>query len=75
MPRHGLRPDLPPSKEDRLTLSGTMVRKTLSEGGELDPDFSRPEVLEILKEYYRNLDKKVEIKVHGYATGDVPAHK
>ncbi|MBN1608377.1 MAG: sulfate adenylyltransferase [Polyangiaceae bacterium] len=65
----------PHPKEDRLTLSGTMVRKTLSEGGELDPDFSRPEVLEVLKEYYKNLDKKVEIKVHGYATGDVPTKK
>ncbi len=62
----------PHPKEDRLTVSGTMVRKTLSEGGELDPDFSRPEVLEILKDYYRNLDQKVEIKAHGYATGDVP---
>jgi sulfate adenylyltransferase len=65
----------PHPKEDRLTLSGTMVRKTLSEGGELDPDFSRPEVLQVLKEYYKNLDKKVEIKVHGYATGDVPTKK
>jgi sulfate adenylyltransferase len=65
----------PHPKEDRLNLSGTMVRKTLSEGGQLDPDFSRPEVLEILQEYYRTLDKKVEIKVHGYATGDVPGKK
>ncbi|MFH0903386.1 MAG: sulfate adenylyltransferase, partial [Pseudomonadota bacterium] len=65
----------PHGKEDRLTVSGTMVRKTLSEGGDLPADFSRPEVLEILKGYYDNLDKKVEIKVHGYATGDVPAKK
>jgi sulfate adenylyltransferase len=60
-------------KDARLMLSGTMVRKTLSEGGELDPDFSRPEVLTILKEYYQSLDAKdkVEVKLHGYATGDV----
>jgi sulfate adenylyltransferase len=34
----------PHGKEDRLLLSGTMVRKTLSEGGELPAEFSRPEV-------------------------------
>lgn len=63
----------PHPKEDRLTVSGTMVRKTLSEGGDLDPDFSRPEVLAILKKYYEELDKKVEIKLHGYATGEAAA--
>ena len=61
----------PHGKEDRLLLSGTMVRKTLSEGGELPPQFSRPEVLQILKEYYQNLEEKVEIKLHGAATGEV----
>ena len=60
----------PHGKEDRLMVSGTMVRKTLSEGGELHPDFSRPEVLAILKEYYAALDQKVEIKLHGAATGE-----
>ena len=60
----------PHGKEDRLMVSGTMVRKTLSEGGELHPDFSRPEVLTILKEYYAALDEKVEVKLHGAATGD-----
>jgi sulfate adenylyltransferase len=65
----------PHPKEDRLMLSGTLVRKTLSEGGELDPDFSRPEVLAILKKYYQGLENKVEVKLHGYATGDVPAKK
>jgi sulfate adenylyltransferase len=61
----------PHGKEDRLLLSGTMLRKTLSEGGEVSPDFSRPEVLEILKKYYGGLTEKVEIKLHGAATGDV----
>jgi sulfate adenylyltransferase len=61
----------PHGKEDRLLLSGTVLRKTLSEGGEVSPDFSRPEVLEILKQYYATLDEKVEVKLHHAATGDV----
>jgi sulfate adenylyltransferase len=61
----------PHGKDDRLLLSGTMVRKTLSEGGDLPAEFSRPEVLDILKAYYQGLDEKVEIKLHGAATGDV----
>jgi sulfate adenylyltransferase len=61
----------PHGKDERVLLSGTVVRKTLSEGGELDPRFSRPEVVEILQEYYQNLDDKVEIKLHGAATGDI----
>ena len=60
----------PHGKEDRVLLSGTVVRKTLSEGGDLNPNFSRPEVLTILKDYYANLEDKVEIKLHGAATGD-----
>lgn len=60
----------PHGKEDRLLLSGTLVRKTLSEGGELPKQFSRPEVLAILQEYYQKLEEKVEIKLHGAATGE-----
>jgi len=60
----------PHGKNDRLLLSGTMVRKTLSEGGELPREFSRPEVVKILQEYYQGLEEKVEIKLHGFATGD-----
>ncbi len=61
----------PHGKEDRLLLSGTLVRKTLSEGGDLPREFSRPEVLKLLQDYYQSLDEKVEIKLHGAATGDV----
>jgi len=65
----------PHGKEDRLMLSGTMLRKLLSEGGEVPADFSRPEVLAVLRKYYAGLKEKVEIKVHGFATGDISAKK
>ena len=65
----------PHGKDDRLLLSGTMVRKTLSEGEEMPAEFSRPEVVAILQEYYQNVDEKVEIKLHGAATGDVKKKK
>ena len=61
----------PHGKDDRLLISGTMVRKTLSEGTELPAEFSRPEVVKILQEYYQSLEQKVEIKLHGAATGEV----
>jgi sulfate adenylyltransferase len=60
----------PHGKDDRLLLSGTLVRKTLSEGGELPKQFSRPEVLAILQAYYQGLEEKVEVKLHGFATGE-----
>jgi sulfate adenylyltransferase len=60
----------PHAKEDRVLLSGTMLRKMLSEGGELPDHFGRDEVVAILREYYEGLTEKVEIKLHGAATGD-----
>lgn len=60
----------PHTKEDRLLLSGTMLRKSLSEGKEVPKEFSRPEVLEILREYYTGLTEKVEVKLHKAATGE-----
>ncbi|MGA8573314.1 MAG: sulfate adenylyltransferase [Desulfobaccales bacterium] len=62
-------------KEDRLMLSGTMLRKMLSEDLEVPDHFSRPEVLKVLRKYYGGLTKKVEVKVHGFATGDISAKK
>ena len=47
--------DCPHDKEDYLLLSGTRVREILSEGKELPPEFSRPEVAKILSEYYQTL--------------------
>lgn len=60
----------PHGKDDRLLLSGTALRKSLSEGGDVAPEFSRPEVLEILREYYSGLEEKVEVKLHRGATGE-----
>ena len=40
------------------------------ERGEARPsEYSRPEVIAILKEYYDSLDEQVEVKLHGFATG------
>ena len=61
----------PHKKEDRLFLSGTALRKSLSEGGDVPAEFSRPEVLAILRDYYSKLEEKVEIKMHQFATGDI----
>jgi sulfate adenylyltransferase len=65
----------PHKKEDRLFLSGTALRKSLSEGGEIPAEFSRPEVLTILREYYSGLTEKVDVKLHGHATGDADKKK
>jgi len=62
----------PHGKEDRLFLSGTGLRKALSEGGDVPAEFSRPEVLKILRAYYASLsdEDNVEVKLHDTATGD-----
>ena len=60
----------PHTKEDRVILSGTKLRKMLSEGGEIPDHFGRDEVLVILREYYEGLETKVEIKMQGAASGD-----
>lgn len=39
--------------ETRLRLSGTQVRQTLEKGGELPAELSRPEVVSVLKEFYK----------------------
>jgi len=54
---------------DRLLLSGSKLRKALSEGGDVPAEFSRPEVLAILREYYANLaeHEKVEVKLSGHS--------
>ena len=42
----------PHDAKDQLQVSGTQLRKWLEEGAEVPPEFSRPEVLEVLRAYY-----------------------
>ena len=49
-------------KEDRLMLSGTMLRKMLSEDMEVPDHFSRPEVLTVLRKYYRGLTSTFSVR-------------
>lgn len=59
----------PHDAEDRVLVSGTKLRKALSENGDVADNFSRPEVLEILRAYYAGLkeDEKVEVKLTGHS--------
>ena len=59
----------PHEGDDRILLSGTKLRKALSEGGDVSDKFSRPEVLKILREYYATIkdEDKVEIKMSGHS--------
>ena len=56
----------PHSQDDRLMLSGSKLRQLLSENQEVPDNFSRPEVVKILREYYTGIkdNEKVELKGH-----------
>lgn len=55
--------------EDRLLLSGTKLRHLLSENLEVPAEFSRPEVLAVLRKYYAGLkeDEKVKVELKGHS--------
>ena len=59
----------PHDEKERLLVSGTKLRKWLSEGDEVPAEFSRPEVLAILREYYATIkdEDKVEVKLAGHS--------
>ncbi len=59
----------PHDASDRLLLSGSKLRKLLSEGDEVPAEFSRPEVLKILREYYASIkeEDKVEVTLSGHS--------
>jgi sulfate adenylyltransferase len=59
----------PHDDADRLLVSGTKLRKWLSEGSPVPLEFSRPEVLDILRAYYASLEahEKVEVKLTGHS--------
>ncbi len=59
----------PHDAADRLLLSGTKLRKALSEGAEVPGHFSRPEVLAVLREYYAGLadEERVQVKLSGHS--------
>jgi sulfate adenylyltransferase len=45
----------PHNPEDHVSISGTQQREMLSNDADIPPEFSRPEVVAILKEYYASL--------------------
>ena len=55
----------------RLLLSGTLLRKLMSEGKPVPKEFSKPEVIAVLKEYYDNLEKKEKIELHSKADPNI----
>jgi sulfate adenylyltransferase len=59
----------PHGEKDRLLVSGTKLRKWLSENDAVPAEFSRPEVLAILREYYASIDAgdRVEVKLAGHS--------
>jgi len=59
----------PHSNEDRLLLSGSKLRYLLSENLEVPENFSRVEVLTILRKYYASIkeDEKVNVELKGHS--------
>ncbi len=58
----------PHGDKDQLQVSGTQLRKWLEEGSEVPPEFSRPEVLEILREDYAGMKEMTGARLTGQTT-------
>ena len=48
----------PHDAQDRLAISGTRLREMFANGESIPPEFSRAEVVEVLKEYYDDRGRK-----------------
>lgn len=57
----------PHDASEHVKVSGTKLRKALSEDEEVPENFSRPEVLEILRAYYAGIarEERAEVKLTG----------
>ncbi|MGP9689099.1 sulfate adenylyltransferase [Psychrobacter sp. AOP22-C1-C5] len=57
----------PHDASEHVKVSGTKLRKALSEDEEVPENFSRPEVLEILRDYYAGIarEERAEVKLTG----------
>jgi sulfate adenylyltransferase len=48
----------PHEAEDRLAISGTGLREMFAKHEPIPPEFSRPEVVAVLQEYYDGLKRQ-----------------
>ena len=48
----------PHDAEDRLAISGTRLREMFAQGEDIPPEFSRDEVVAVLREYYDGLESQ-----------------
>jgi sulfate adenylyltransferase len=55
----------PHDDADRLHVSGTQLRRWLAEGHPVPPEFSRPEVLEVLRAHFASADAGAEARRAG----------
>ena len=48
----------PHGQDDRLAISGTRLREMFANGEDIPPEFSRPEVVAVLREFYDRADRQ-----------------
>ena len=68
--RNGLAQDVPARRQGpRASSAAPCCERCCPKAASMPDHFSRPEVLEILKEYYATLEDKVPVTLHKFATG------